>query len=134
MPHKFYKQLTHRTNARKYGTTMNEEKNITMLGILDAITSGHLLFNSIAKGIDYCVLPAKSLSRKMYYTRLSKLIKADLIERKNGKYVLTLFGNVIYEIQEGFDIALREQMKLRSQITETSNKEIGSLVSAVFED
>ena len=114
--------------------TKEEGSNITMLGILDAITSGHLLFNAIAKGIDYCVLTANSLTRKMYYTRLSKLAKAHLIERKNGKYVLTLFGNVIYEIQESFDTALRDQMKLRSQIIDTSDKEIGGLVSAVFED
>ena len=112
--------------------TVVEGNNITMLGILDAITSGHLLFNAIAKGIDYCILPTNRLTHKMYYTRLSKLVKAHLIERKNGKYVLTLFGNVIYEIQESFDTALSDQMKLRSQITDTSDKEIGGLVSAVF--
>ena len=100
--------------------TMEKGNNITMFGILDAITSGHLLFNAIAKGIDYCIVPRNSLTRKMYYTRLSKLVKADLIKRKNGKYVLTLFGNVIYEIQESFDTALSDHIKLRSAIELTS--------------
>ena len=113
---------------------MEKGNNITMLGILDAITTGHLLFNAIAKGGDYCILPRNSLTRKMYYTRLSKLVKAHLIERKNGKYVLTLFGNVIYEIQESFDTALSDHIKLQSAIEVTSDKKIGSLVSAVFED
>jgi predicted transcriptional regulator len=30
--------------------------------------------------------------------RLSKLIKANMIKRKNGKYLLTPFGKVIYGV------------------------------------
>lgn len=105
-----------------------------MLDVLNAITFGHELFNSIAEGTDSGVHRADTLSRKMYYSRLSKLAMADLIERENGKYVLTLFGNVIYEIQLAFCTALDNHLKLRSAIEQTSNKTIGPLISAVFED
>jgi predicted transcriptional regulator len=38
------------------------------------------------------------LTRKQYYSRMSKLMKAGLIKRKNGKYSLTAFGKIVYDI------------------------------------
>lgn len=47
---------------------------------------------------DYTV----KISRKQYYSRLFKLVKADLIKGKGAKYVLTPFGDVIYAVQLEF--------------------------------
>jgi predicted transcriptional regulator len=38
------------------------------------------------------------LTCKQYYSRMSRLMNAGLIKRKNGKYTLTAFGKVIYDI------------------------------------
>src|SRR5918912_824832 len=38
------------------------------------------------------------LTRKQYYSRMSSLMSAGLIKRKNGKHTLTAFGKVIYDI------------------------------------
>jgi predicted transcriptional regulator len=38
------------------------------------------------------------LTRKQYYSRMSRLMNAGLMKRKNGKYTLTAFGKVIYDI------------------------------------
>jgi predicted transcriptional regulator len=38
------------------------------------------------------------LTRKQYYSRMSRLMRTGLIKRKNGKYTLTAFGKVIYDI------------------------------------
>jgi DNA-binding Lrp family transcriptional regulator len=38
------------------------------------------------------------LTRKQYYSRMSKLTRAGLIKRKQGKYSLTTFGKVVYDI------------------------------------
>jgi hypothetical protein len=38
------------------------------------------------------------LTRKQYYSRMSSLMKAGLIKRKQGKYALTAFGKVVYDI------------------------------------
>jgi hypothetical protein len=38
------------------------------------------------------------LTRKQYYSRMSKLTKAGLIKRKQGKHTLTTFGKVVYDI------------------------------------
>jgi hypothetical protein len=95
-------------------------KNVTMLDVLDAIhdPDGRDLFNSIAtdrgsKGIlDYTI----KITRKQYYSRLFKLVKADMIKRKGVKYVLTPFGEVIYSVQLGFDEAVDEHLKSRVEI------------------
>jgi len=95
---------------------MNKEpKNVTRLDVLDAIrdTGGRDLFNSIAtdrrsNGTLNCTV---KITRKQNYSRLSKLIKADMIKRKSGKYVTTPFGEVIYEVQLGFGKAVDEHLK-----------------------
>ena len=77
-------------------------RKVTMLDVLDALRDpdGRDLFNSIATDrrsndtFDYTV----KITRKQYYSRLSKLIKADMIKRKGEKYVLTSFGEVIYSV------------------------------------
>ena len=91
-----------------------------MLNVLDAIhdPDGRDLFNSIATerksndASDYIV----KITRKQYYSRLSKLIKADMIKRKGEKYVLTPFGEVIYAVQLEFDEAVDEHLKSKVEI------------------
>ncbi|MFI5405278.1 MAG: hypothetical protein ACHQ1D_02060 [Nitrososphaerales archaeon] len=72
--------------------------------ILDSIKDDKSLrlLNSIAKGEesdteDFSVL--LKISRKEYYLRMSKFVKTGIVTRRQGKYVLTSFGQVIYELQ-----------------------------------
>jgi predicted transcriptional regulator len=47
------------------------------------------------------------LTWKQYYSRMSKLVAADLVARVNGKYSLTALGEVAYNslgIENGLDI------------------------------
>jgi hypothetical protein len=77
-----------------------EQKNVTRLDVLDAIpdTDGRdLLYSIESDGISTRDLNLK-MSRKQYYNRLSRLIKAHIIKRKSGKYLLTPFGKVIYGV------------------------------------
>ncbi len=95
---------------------MNKEpKNVTRLDVLGAIrdASGLDLFNSIAtdRRSNNNIDSAVKISRKQYYSRLSKLIKADMIKRKSGKYLLTPFGAVIYGVQLEFGKAVNEHLK-----------------------
>ena len=81
-------------------------KDMTLLDVLNAIRdiNGRDIFNSI-EGNRLCKL---KMTRKQYYLRLSKLIKANMIKRKNGKYLLTPFGKVIYMVQLEFVKAIDE--------------------------
>ena len=98
-----------------------EHKNLTTQNIIEAIRWGSDLFDSIVADTnhyristnnaapDYCV----NLSRKQYYARLSKLIKVGLVKRVNGRYLLTLFGIVIYDLQLEFHKAVDSHLKTK---------------------
>jgi predicted transcriptional regulator len=95
-------------------------RKVTMLDVLDALRDpdGRDLFNSIATvrrsndTFDYTV----KITPKQYYSRLSRLIKADMIKRKGEKYVLTPFGEVIYSVQLEFDEVVDEHLKSKVEM------------------
>lgn len=60
------------------------------------------------------LLVSSKMSRKEYYTRISKLLKADLIKRFHKRYVLTTFGEVIYETQLRLAVAVNNRWKLKA--------------------
>ncbi|MEP6576312.1 MAG: hypothetical protein ABJB85_07790 [Nitrososphaerota archaeon] len=78
-------------------------RSVSVSEILAAISDEKSLnlFNSIsAKGISIVDLSDQDqMSRKQYYLRISKFIETGMIKRKDGKYILTLFGKVIHEVQ-----------------------------------
>ena len=78
-------------------------RSVSVSEILSAISDEKSLnlFNSIAaKGISIVDLSDQDqMSRKQYYLRISKFIETGMIKRKDGKYILTLFGKVIHEVQ-----------------------------------
>jgi predicted transcriptional regulator len=74
------------------------------------------LFKTIAVGsIDSENLKGKTkLTRKQYYSRLSRMTKAGLVRKKSGKYTLTAFGKVVYDSQTTVDSALINFWKLKA--------------------
>src|ERR1041384_3075442 len=56
-----------------------------------------------------------NLTRKQYYSRVSSLMKAGLITRKNGKHTLTAFGKIIHDIAvTTVDNAVNNYWKLKA--------------------
>jgi predicted transcriptional regulator len=74
------------------------------------------LFKTIAQGtIDSENLKTKTkLTRKQYYSRLSRMTRAGLVRKKSGKYLLTAFGKIVYDSQATVDLALASYWKLRA--------------------
>jgi predicted transcriptional regulator len=74
------------------------------------------LFRSIAlKDSDSESLRNRTkMTRKQYYSRMSRLMKAGLIKRKNGKHNLTAFGKVIYDTQITIENAINNYWKLKA--------------------
>lgn len=61
-----------------------------------------VLFNAIALagGSDTDILVKKiGLTRKQYYSRISAMVRNNLISRKNRRYHLTSFGMIVYDAQ-----------------------------------
>jgi predicted transcriptional regulator len=74
------------------------------------------LFTTIAhESINSVILRNKiKITRKQYYSRLSKMMKAGLIKRSSGKLVLTAFGKIVNEVQITVQNAGKNQWKLRA--------------------
>ena len=55
-----------------------------------------------------------NLTRKQYYSRLSRMTRAGLVKRKNGKHFLTAFGKVVYDAQTIIEKAVNNFWKLKA--------------------
>jgi predicted transcriptional regulator len=74
------------------------------------------LFKTISMGmIDSENLKERTkLTRKQYYSRLSRMSKAGLVRKKSGKYLLTAFGKIVYDSQLTVDNAILNYWKLKA--------------------
>ena len=86
--------------------------------ILNAIADEKALalFDAIAVSeCDSEVLITKvGLSRKEYYSRISRLVKAELASRNKGTYSLTMLGQLVYQAQLAIDDAVAISPKLKA--------------------
>jgi predicted transcriptional regulator len=76
-----------------------------------------LIFKTIflASGDSSEILIAQlKLTRKQYYSRISRLTKAGLVKRQKGRYFLTSFGTVIYDAQRLLGNAVKNYWKLKA--------------------
>ncbi len=109
------------------------EKLMSLPNILRAISDDKsiVLFNTIAlaSGGDILISSLK-LTRKQYYSRISALIKAELIKRQNGKYFLTSFGKIVYDFQAKVGHAVTNYWKLKA----IDSFEISAAIDRVSKD
>jgi len=54
------------------------------------------------------------LTKKQYYSRMSRLTKAGLVNRQKGRYFVTAFGRVIYDVQRLLGSAVKNYWKLKA--------------------
>ena len=76
-----------------------------------------LIFNTIflASGDNSESLRAQlKLTKKQYYSRISRLIKAGFVKRQKGRYFVTAFGKVVYNAQKLLGTAVKNYWKLRA--------------------
>jgi hypothetical protein len=97
---------------------MESRKLISIEEVLKSISDDKslVLFNTIAlaNGETEIQIRKMGLTTKQYYSRISKLTKADLIKRKNGRYSLTVLGKVVYEAHTTIGKALKYYWKLKA--------------------
>lgn len=63
------------------------------------------------------------LTRKQFYSRITRLLKARLIRRHKGRYFLTSYGTVIYDIHRLLESTMKNYWELRSVDLVEANKE-----------
>ena len=89
-------------NQRKVISDPERQEGL-LANILKALADDKslVLFNTIAigGGNSDILIRRLGLTRKQYYSRISAMLKAGLISRKNRQYHLTSFGDIVYEAQ-----------------------------------
>jgi hypothetical protein len=75
-----------------------------------------VLFNTIAlaSGDSDILKTTVKLTRKQYYSRMSGLVNAGLVIRKNGNYFVTSFGKIVYDAQLMIGKAVESYWKLKA--------------------
>jgi hypothetical protein len=63
------------------------------------------------------------LTRKQFYSRMTRLVKARLVRRHKGRYFLTSYGTIIYDIHRLLESAVKNYWELRSVDLIEANKE-----------
>lgn len=95
----------------------NTRNMISVSDCLSAISDDKslALFNAIAlTNTNSNVLISKfHITRKQYYSRLSDLSHAGLVKRRNGRYLLTSFGEIVFKVQELIGKAVQCSAKLK---------------------
>jgi hypothetical protein len=99
--------------------------------ILDAICDERSLklFNTIATNDGNSsndLLTQLRLSRKEYYSRMSRLTKIGIVKRKSGEHFLTAFGMVVFEAQATIRKAVENNWKLKAIDSIISTHEIST--------
>ena len=99
--------------------------------ILDAICDERSLnlFNAIANkegNSSNNLLEQLKLSRKEYYSRMSRLMKTGIVKRKNGEHFLTSFGMIVFEAQAVIRRAVENNWKLKAVDSITSTHDISA--------
>jgi hypothetical protein len=90
---------------------------VSNLDILKAI-SDHLsldLITAISNGVTNPddLMRILDVTRKQYYSRSSRLVNIGLISRKNGEFILTSFGRLVYNAQLKIATAFSYSSELR---------------------
>ena len=60
------------------------------------------------------IMKSSKLKRKQYYLGISTLIKSGLVEKRNGKYYLTSFGEVALEARQLIGSGIKDYWRLKA--------------------
>jgi hypothetical protein len=92
--------------------------SLSVVDVIQAISDDKslVLFNTIAlaSGNSDALKTTLKLTRKKYYSRMSGLVNAGLITRKNGNYFVSSFGKIVYDVQLIIGKAVESYWKLKA--------------------
>jgi hypothetical protein len=93
---------------------------ISPVDVLGAISDDKslLLFGAIASSdseVDSDTLITRlHITKKQYYSRMSELVRTNLVTRRGGKYFPTSLGKIVYEAQTIIGKAVADYWKLKA--------------------
>jgi DNA-binding HxlR family transcriptional regulator len=124
-------------------TKEQEPEDLAEVRRLISDSKSLLIFNTIFRGAgdNSCIYRTHlELSKKEYYTRLSRLIKAGLVKKEKGRYYLTAFGKVIYNAHVDLETKIENALKIywRLKVVDSMNvpcrEEHDTIISTLIEN
>jgi hypothetical protein len=92
--------------------------SMSIVDVIKAISDNKslMLFNTIAlaSGNRDTLKTTLKLTRRQYYSRMSGLVNAGLVTRKNGNYFVTSFGKIVYDVELMIGKAVESYWKLKA--------------------
>ena len=116
--------------------------------MISKVTILNAIFDRTASNLFKCIASTHSnsdllktnlkLTRKQYYTRMSLLIKAGLVKKEKGVYVLTTLGKIIssaqINLEAKFKSALDNYWKLKAIDSLESFDERNNIISELIDN
>ena len=106
-----YKSETDGLSVAKVFNAISDDKSWSLFSTI-AISSETTSNEQQPRDGSQILISLINLTRKQYYHRLNRLLSLGLINRNKGRYRLSSFGRVLYEIQKTLEIAIQNRWKL----------------------
>ncbi|HET7148119.1 MAG TPA: hypothetical protein VFI73_06410 [Candidatus Nitrosopolaris sp.] len=91
---------------------------VSAIQIINALSTGKSLvvFDLIAVegGDKKSIIDILRLSPKQYNSAISTLRKSGLVEKINGRYIITLFGEVVHEARQLIESGVKDYWQLKA--------------------
>jgi predicted transcriptional regulator len=91
-------------------SALSDNKSLSLFNII-GIMSSHA---SDGQPTGDILISRMNLTRRQYYTRISRLVDAGLITKKRARFVLTSLGSIVYETYKTIGVAIQNRWRLQA--------------------
>ena len=92
-------------------SAISDNKSMSLFNIIGTMSS-HA--SDAGQPTGEILISRMNLTRRQYYTRISRLVDAGLITKKRARFVLTSLGRVVYETHKTIGVAIQNRWKLQA--------------------
>jgi hypothetical protein len=90
-------------------SALSDNKSLSLFNII-GIMSSH---TSDGQPTGEILISRMNLTRRQYYTRISRLVDVGLITKKRARFVLTSLGSIVYENYKTIGVAIQNRWRLQ---------------------
>jgi hypothetical protein len=92
-------------------SALSDNKSLSLFNIIGTMSSPT---SDAGQPTGEILISRMNLTRRQYYTRISRLVDAGLITKKRARFVLTSLGRVVYETRKTIGVAIQNRWRLQA--------------------
>jgi hypothetical protein len=93
-------------------SALSDNKSLSLFNIIGFMSSSHE--SDAGQPAGEILISRMNLTRRQYYTRISRLVDAGLISKKRARFVLSSLGRVVYETHKTIGVAIQNRWRLQA--------------------